>query len=433
MHSSKLDTSREDRVLGGVRRILGNQEGMALAITVILLLSLAAMALTATLVGSTDLFVAGHQRNNSAALDVAEAGVAEALNRMSARPGEEINVNGVDVDISIQDPSSPPDPDWKARIFLTDVDGAPGSADGAYHTGTVQAAADRLEYADPNDPTEAVLIEHKKRDFNGDGVDEVVLYSPSRIPPENPTEGSPVEVVTVTGHQGIAKRTIKIEAIRFPIFPNISAALDANGTVDLRGNVTVCGHDHRIDTPPGTQLPACSPGWDTASGHLPAVMTPGYGIQTQGSTDLLGSPVVTDTDPANPFYSLAQALGLSQAELKDLLAAPDHTEPADTMDGISYLQGDYHISGLQGEGLLYVDGDLELSGNARFVGLVYVEGEFVNTGTTWILGAVLADGDAGVAVDFGAGTPVILYSSEALERALTRAMRYVTLAWKEVD
>ncbi len=406
---------------------------MALAITVIMLLSLAAMALTATLVGSTDLFIAGHQRSNSAALDVAEAGVAEALNRMSARPGELVSVGGNNVDVSIQDPSDPPDPNWRARIFGTAVNSAPSASDGAFHTGTVQSSSDRLDYADPSDPEQAILIEHKKRDFNGDGVDEVVLYSASRIPPENPTEGSPVELVTVIGRKGVARRTVQIEAIRFPIFPNISSALSANGSVDLRGNVTVCGHDHRLETPTGTQLPGCSPNWDTVGGHLPAVMTSGFPITTQGSTDLLGSPVVTDSDPANPFYTLAQALGLSQAELADLLASADNTTTGGVLEGVTYLQGDYRISGLQGEGLLYCTGDLELSGNGVFRGLIYVEGEFKNTGVTWILGAAMAEGDASVAVDFGAGTPTILYSSDALERALTRAMRYVTLSWKELD
>lgn len=404
-----------------------------MAITVIMLLSLAAMALTTTLIGSTDLFVAGHQRSNSAALDIAEAGVAEALNRLSARPGELVSVGGNNVDISIQDPASPPDPNWRARIFGTAINSAPSASDGAFHTGTVQLASDRLEYAHASDEDEAILIEHKKRDFNGDGIDEVVLYSPGRIPPENPTDGSPVEVVTVRGQQGVASRTVQIEAIRFPIVPNISAALSANGTVDLRGNVTVCGHDHRIDTPNWTQLPQCSPNWDAPSGHLPAVVTSGFGITTRGSTDLLGSPVVTDSDPSNPFYTLAQALGLSQAEVEDLLASADNTSTGGVLNGITYLQGDYSINGLQGEGLIYCTGDFTLRGNGVFRGLIYVEGEFVNTGVTWILGAVMAEGDANVAVDFGAGTPTILYSSAALERALTSSMRYVTLSWKELD
>ncbi len=416
-------------------RIVRNEDGMALAITIILLLSLAAMALTATLVGSTDLKVAGNQRMNSAALDVAEAGVAEALNRMSLTPGTTVPVGGNAVDASIADPTFPPNPNWKAHIYLTPIGAAPAAPAGEFSTGTVQTAGNYLQYSDPADVNEAILIEHKTRDFNGDGVPEVVLYDPSLVPPENPNSGSPVEVVTATGHQGTAKRTVQVEAIRFPIHPNVTAALSADGTVDLRGNVTVCGHNHRIDTPVGRQLPLCSPAWDETVGHLPAVMTTGYSVGTRGSTDLLGSPAVTDTSSTNHFYSLSEALGVTQSELNDILSSPDQTSDSDSgpYDGITYIQGDAGFNGINGQGLLYVTGDLTLAGNFSWVGLVYVEGELRNTGNTWILGGVMARGDLHVAVDFGAGTPVILYSQEALEQALTRSMRYVTLGWKEMD
>lgn len=416
-------------------RILRNEDGMALAITIILLLSLAAMALTATLVGSTDLLVAGNQRMNSAALDVAEAGVAEALNRMSLTPGTTVPVGGNQVDASIADPTFPPNPNWKAHIFLTPIGASPAVPAGEFSTGTVQTAGNYLEYSDPTDLNEAIVIQHKTRDFNGDGIPEVVYYDPSLVPPENPTSGSPVELVTATGHQGTAKRTVRVEAIRFPIHPNVTAALSADGTVDLRGNVTVCGHNHRIDTPVGRQLPLCSPAWDETVGHLPAVMTTGYAVGTRGSTDLLGSPAVTDTSSTNHFYSLSEALGVTQSELNDILSSPDQTSDSDSgpYDGITYIQGDARFNGINGEGLLYVTGDLTLAGNFSWVGLVYVEGQLRNTGNTWILGGVMARGELHVAVDFGAGTPAILYSQEALEQALTRSMRYVTLGWKEMD
>jgi hypothetical protein len=418
-----------------VPRILRSENGMALAITIILLLSLAAMALTATLVGSTDLLVAGNQRMNSAALDVAEAGVAEALNRMSLAPGTTVPVGGNMVDASIADPAYPPNPNWKAHIFLTPLGASPAAPAGEFSTGTVQTAGNYLEYSDPADINEAVLIQHKTRDFNGDGIQEVVLYDPALIPPENPTSGSPVELVTVTGHQGTAKRSVQVEAIRFPIHPNVTAALSADATVDLRGNVTVCGHNHRIDTPVGRQLPLCSPNWDEPMGHLPAVMTTGDAIDTRGSTDLLGSPAVTDTAATNHFYSLSEALGVTQSELKDILSSPDQTTDSEAgpYEGITYIQGDAEFNGINGQGLLYVTGDLKLAGNFSWKGLVYVEGKLVNTGNTWILGGVMARGDLSVAVDFGAGTPVILYSREALIQALTLSMRYVTLGWKEMD
>lgn len=416
--------------------ILANDRGAALAVAILMLLGLAAMGMAAIAISSTDFVVAGMDRERTMALNTAEAGLAEAMHRMSLRPGETVTYGGAQINASIGDPSSPPDPNWQARIFLTPPAAPPAPASASeFTTGTIQAPGNYLTYSDPNDRNDAILIRHKLRDFDGDGTPEVSLYDPSVIPPENPNTGFPIERITVTGKEVQAERAIQADVIRFPINPQVSGALTADGSVDLRGNVTVCGHDHRLDTPPGTQLPSCSPNWDEGAGHLPAVTTTGAGVSTQGSTDLLGSPSPTNTSNTNTFRSLAETLGLTQDELQQILDSADRSDlsgPA-PWDGITYIQGDERINGGTGSGLLYVTGDLELRGNFEWTGLVYVEGQFSNTGNTWILGGVMARGVGSlVAVDFGAGTPAILYSQQALMQSLTAAMSYTILSWKEL-
>lgn len=411
---------------------LSNDRGAALIVTLVLLLGLAAMASTAVMLSSTDLTVAGNDRQHQDALGVAEAGVAEAITRLSLRPGTLTNVNGVDIDASITDPNDPPDPEWRARIFLTDPGSAPEGDDEEFHTGTVQPPGDYMEYGHATDPERAINIQHKLRDFDGDGTEEVVFYDSSMIPPENPFSGTPVERITVEGRSGSATRVVRVDAIRFPLSINVKAALLSDGEVDLRGNVTICGHNHEVTTPAGTQLPSCSPAWDTADGHLEAVVTTGDPVTATGSTDLLGSPTATNTQNTNTFMSLAQTLGVSQDELNQILSRPDQTSPGGVLDGITVLTGDYKINGIQGSGLLYVDGDLDLAGNGTFRGLVYVEGSLKNTGNNWILGAAIVRGSSSVAVDFGAGTPAILYSRDILQETLAEAMSYVVLAWKEM-
>ena len=416
--------------------LLRDQSGAALAITLIMLMGLAAIGMAAVWIGSTDLVVAGGQRQRVSALHTAEAGIAEAMHRMSQRPGTLVPVGGTNVDIAIFDPSDPPDPNWTARIFNTSPDAAPAAADpSTFHTGTVQPAGAYLDYAHATEADQAIVIQHKLRDFNADGVLDVVYYDPSRVPPENPVDGWPVERITVTGREGQARRTVQVDAIRFPLNPNVFAGLLAAGEVDLRGNVTVCGHNHRIDTPGGTQLPACSPAWDEANGHLYGVMTTGGSVATRGSTDLLGSPSPTNTDPTNPFLDIHDALGITLQEWQEIRANADRTSlGAGDWDGITVIDGDIHISGGRGSGLLYVTGDLTVSGGFEWVGLVYTEGQLRNTGSVWILGGVMARGGGmAVAVDFGAGTPVILYSRQALVQTLMRAMDYVVLSWKELD
>jgi hypothetical protein len=415
------------------RPLLARQDGAALAISIILLLTVAAMALVATTLSSTDFVVAGNDRQFQASLDVAEAGLAEAMHRLSLTPGTMVTANGVTFDASIRDPSDPPDPNWRARIFLTAPNAAPAGGASDFHTGTIQSG-DPLLYSDASDATKALTIQHRLFDFNGDGTSEVVLYDPSRIPAENPVSGQPVERITVRGQNGLASRMIQVDAIRFPLTINALAALSTDGEVDLRGNVTVCGHDHRIDTPEGTQLPNCSPNWDEPDGHLNAVMTTGDTVGTQGSVDLLGSPTATNTDPTNPFLSLAQTLGVSQADLQDILDSADHYAiDADPLDGITVIDGDVQITGQQeGTGLLYVRGNLRIGGGFAWRGLVYVEGTLENHGNTWILGGVVVRGDGALSVDFGSGTPTILYSRDMLTQALLGSMDYIVLNWKEI-
>jgi hypothetical protein len=68
----------------------------------------------------------------------------------------------------------------------------------------------------------------------------------------------------------------------------------------------------------------------------------------------------------------------------------------------------------------------------EWTGLIYAEDNIRCTGTMSVVGAVLAAGSSGVSVDFGLGTPSILYSREALVQTLTLAMDYIVLSWKEI-
>jgi hypothetical protein len=80
-----------------------------------------------------------------------------------------------------------------------------------------------------------------------------------------------------------------------------------------------------------------------------------------------------------------------------------------------YASGDLRLSGNdQGQGILLVEGDLRMSGTVDFYGLILVRGTFyAASGTPGIGGAVLANGMGALN-----GTPDIIYSSCALERAI---------------
>ena len=114
-----------------------------------------------------------------------------------------------------------------------------------------------------------------------------------------------------------------------------------------------------------------------------------------------------------------------------MLTGADQNKITDPLDGITYIQGDAMInSNLTGEGLIYVTGDLQGSGNFDYKGLIYVEGDVKLTGSPWILGSMIVRGTTDF--NFSAGNAAILYSSEALMRALDSSMPVIMLSWQDM-
>ena len=370
----------------------------------------------------------------------------EALYRLELSNPTMISVNGGTINAAISDNTSPYDPNWRVRIFLCRPSEVPTAASGETYTATIQDADSWLEYSSTDDPELAVVIEHKWRDLNSNGIremGEIVRYDGSRHPPENFTSGSPVEVITVTGRHGDAKRTIVVEAVRFPLSANVRAGLLCDKGVDVRGNVTICGHNHSISTPQYTDLPECTD-YELCSdrtnclsaGCLPGIMTTGDIIDKRGSTDLAGYPTPEDSASSNQFLTLAQTLGLTQAELEEVLAQANYHDVgvASPQDGITYVDnpgGEAKWTNGTGSGLLYIKGSFKAAGNFIWRGLVYVEGDFKMTGTVWVLGAVVVRGESEWA--FSGGNPAILYSRDAISYYLSQHLGYKRIGWKEIS
>ena len=178
-----------------------NQSGAGLVIAILTVVALFAFGTALAFLTRTDINIAKHQTLHTEAIYVAEAGVEEALHRMSMTDPTNVTVNGSSINAAIRDATVPYDPDWKARIFLARPGQEPVPPIGVDHTVTIQDAGSWLEYSAANDLTEVLTIEHKWKDLDDDGVREVgeiVLYDASQYPPENFTSGSPVEVITVT-------------------------------------------------------------------------------------------------------------------------------------------------------------------------------------------------------------------------------------------
>ena len=425
-----------------------NERGAGLVIAILTVVALFALGMALMFLTRTDMNISKHQTLHVEALYVAEAGVEEALHRLALPDPTMVTVNGASMNAAIRDTVRPYDPDWRARIFLCTPNTEPLAPLGEYNTATIQDDGDWLEYSSENDPATALTIEHKWEDLDGDGVrdnGEIVLYDGSKYPPENFTTGSPVEVVTVTARSATAERVIKVEATKFPLNVNARAALFCDLGVDVRGNVTVCGHDHAMMTPHYTMYPNCQ-NWEycgpplhancMAQGCLVGIMTTGDEVDKRGTTDLDGWPSHEDTSSTNQWLSLPEMLGIEPEILNEILANADYTSAgaADPQEGITYIDNaggaEVKWNGGSGTGLLYVTGDFSTDGNWEWRGLVYIEGDYKIAGTPSVIGAVMVKGISEYC--FSGGNPCILFSSEALDYYLRQYLDYVKLGWKEV-
>jgi len=92
------------------------------------------------------------------------------------------------------------------------------------------------------------------------------------------------------------------------------------------------------------------------------------------------------------------------------------------------------LSSGSGQGILFVDGNLELSGGFSFNGPIVVRGTIKTTGTNIVRGA-LASANMYGGENSVLGTALITYSSCAVNKALENAIppkRVVERAWTEV-
>jgi len=404
-----------------------------LVVTLLIVFAVGVMGATLAMLSATDLKISGNQRVTTQALDVAEAGLNEAIHRLSLANPTNATIGGWTGNVAIGD-NAPYDPNWETRIFLARMGAAPAPKGSIFNTGTIQDPSQPfLEYSSTSTADGLLTIRHKTVDRNGDGVkdpNEVVLYDSEQIPPENFSSGFPVEIITVTGAQGQAERMIEAEVTKKTLVARTMAALYIDKAIRFTGTPGICGYDHSINTPMLLDPPNCL-GWHEASGHLPGVATTGDEIDAGSNTDILGEPTPMDSSSTNPFYDCHELLGISKADFEMMLANADNTSLVNPLDGVTYLKGDVILNAnVVGSGLTYCTGDLTINGTFCYKGLVFVEGDVKANGTCWVLGSVVVRGRS----DFNtsAGNAGILYSSDAITQALGQFMPMILLSWREL-
>jgi len=410
---------------------VNNERGNVLVLALLLVFATLIIGGAVAMMSATDTKISGNQEMGTDAQFTAEAGIAEAVHRLAVPYPSNETVGGQQVNISIQD-MPPYDPNYKAYITMSAPAANPVIAGSVMTAGTLQdLGGDILNYSKPDGTDEVVTVEHKWKDLNADGVrdaNELVLYDPLQVPPENYTKGNPIDVITVTGHSGTGRRVIQTEVTHTRLQFKTKGALYTDKATTVSGSSVFCGYNHDLFTPEGTVLNACY-AYHLAQGNMAGIATTGDVVDQKGANKTDGQPV-TDTDNTNLWYTLAEALGVTQSQVDDLLANADNTSIINDLDGITYIQGNAMLSAqVMGHGLLYVTGNVTINGGFVYYGMIYVEGDCKIVGTPWILGTVMVKGSADF--QFNAGNCGILFSEDAIQQYVGGLFPMQTLAWRE--
>lgn len=398
----------------------GDERGMALvlALMVLLVLSVIGAALMANV--STESKITGYKLRDTQALTIAEAGVQEAMLRIR---------NGDFLD------------DQNPRNVTLIYDQVAGSipVSGADTTSlpTLQPAGGYLGYSSATKNPMLLSIQYKTR-----GGNTIVRYDETATPKINTVTGSPIFVIRSTGRTGNAYRSLYTEVTRSRVNVLARSAVTANVDIQFKGNIKICGHNHVMQTPIGTQPNLCDASYLVSPPHttcLPGAWSSKTIDASLGSPTVQGEPTDMKQNQVGFYSGPWDALSMTQSEFWPWVGTPLTAEPG-VAQGIFYLDddlvkqnksGNFSYNGGDGEGFLYVDGDLRLNGSFTYKGLIYVEGDLTINGDCWILGGLIVNGKATVRI--ANGSAVVLYSSEAIAQSISKYggnMR--TIAWREL-
>ncbi len=336
-----------------MKQVLRNERGMALAIAIVALVIVGAFIAGALFSGTQEQRVAENVRRVQASFGVAEAGVYDIIRGWSASPTLQQTYTGL-----TWYPTNAP-PSTLAINRTTDA-----TRTGSY-SGTMYKFNDELYLIDIT------------------GSDTMSLAGRIR--------------------GGGASQRIGLLARIRPLKINTRASLTAGGGNIVAGNASIDGNDHVPDGWSG-----CGP-LDTAraglriqddatvsvSGHptitgSPAVLKDSTVADSTFNTfgdvtysDLIGRATINLAGGQNFATGIAPTTVNGQCETTNVRnwgSPTTPTGPCGNYFPIIHIAGDATINGMEGQGMLLVDGSLAVQGGFQFFGIVIVKGSLRTAG-----------------------------------------------------
>jgi len=370
-----------------MRRVLRDERGMALAVAIFALVVVGALVAGAFFAGTQEQRVGENQRRVQTSFGVAEAGAQERV--MSWKPD------------SMNKRASYPQ-DSVPIYSLSGAATAPGG------TGRYFGYSYKLG---PN----IFLIDVTGRDqASANGV--------------------------IAGGSGARQRIGMITRLA-PVDFGIHASLTTQGGVSLSGNADVNGAD---------QIPTGWTSCDPPGAPQAGIRDPGANVGTAGNGTVLGNPpVVNDPSINNNSFTNFGGATYDQLAARATITLPpgnyktqpatdgagacdrtvltnwgDGMNPAAACSGyypIIHITGDATLNGVQGQGILLVDGTLYVQGSYQFYGIAIMQNDIKSAGggstDAHFWGGVMAK-NADLSTQSLSGKATLNYSSCAILTAL---------------
>ena len=147
-----------------------------------------------------------------------------------------------------------------------------------------------------------------------------------------------------------------------------------------------------------------------------------FGSETFASLSAAAEKVFTANDnlgSLGPTFNAGSPVTCRYSDLQNWGDPDDPTSPCGEYFPIIYSTGDLTLSGGTGQGILLVEGNLELSGGARFYGIAVVQGNIVTSGGQLVGGLMV--NNVAAAPTLVASTTQLNFSRCAIDRAVTGA------------
>ncbi|HEX7079046.1 MAG TPA: PilX N-terminal domain-containing pilus assembly protein [Candidatus Eisenbacteria bacterium] len=424
----------------GTSNTRGPEAGNTLVIALLVLFLLTSLGVSYVAVTKGEKQIAGNQMLGTQAFENAEAGISEALARMSD-PTSSNYVGETLLPYNpgwgryiVNDPSAVAnDPQYGA----TTSDGLDNNGNAAVdeasehypQTGSKQfslSVSDMLDYP-------WVKVRYKLNSAN-----QIILFGdhdndPTTPPRENLVRGIPKIIVTSAGRRGVGSKLVTVEAVKWPL-PPVPGSVYTEGSMNFSGNAFyIDGHDHNPTAPYDT-VAGATPLSGIATPNDPTAISSQLNAQQQDNVEGTGSDPSVNSSNVNLDL---QAMATSWSDMADITLVGNQTNPSTAGWGaigdlkIVHVTGDLHVSGgASGAGVLVIDGDFTLSGAFNWNGVVLCLGDVTVTGggsTKQIVGALMVQGTLSGTSTMN-GNIKCLYSSAMISQ-LNQLTRYEVSSW----